>query len=1210
MVNLYIYIMSIVPPINFDETDYDMNTEGLIFNDPLNKINNKVSIKEANISNNGIITATTQTIGGVKTFNNTPKNAGIPSDPHHLVNKTYVDEIAQKGRHWKQPVISITDVNDITETDNGDRYIQSVETEDFKKDYIYEYSTAQSGFIEIQPHEGDTLYVKSDDSTFNDSLIIYTIIDNVGQWIQCGQSFDQSLNTNNNVEFNNIVVEDKGEDHTQSRVSIKAPGGKQLDMTVSDTTDVRIEPAPLSGINNLTIGNAHREFALTSGTMSMNAPLTITSNAMDPSPLIVKASTGQNIIECKQDRSVDINQLKLTASSSSVTHINNSVNVTPNDTSLLTEKAITDYVGANATKDHSALSNLAIGDPHTQYATVTGRANETITPHAITTHSLKFSDSNQTILRVKTAVDTVSIDNDSLLTEQGMVRYNDNTNKLIGFVNRAHCGIHIINGIFYIEPHTVSTFTYYSKISGVHQAFTKAGVESIAVNQGHNLIHYNGNTLSNVSTFDTELIKDYALIAYVYRYNDNIVIFSDERHGIGMSSDTHYHLHKTVGSRLISGGTPLPVIGATGDISITAGKLLDEDLEHIVKGKEIIDNVKNLYLIEDGKWTFQMRKYINPGSLASRNHFDGTNWQLYVITDSRYVLGHIIATNSLFGNDSRENNGNVSYMGICGQAEYQNLNAARAGAIDEIKGLYLVGFPIPEFVFIATVIYFRQGSSFQVQTVDNAGNLFIDWRDKTFNATGMTPTSHSALTNLSSDDHTQYAMVNGRANQTLIAHSITQDNGSHTTSITSSSAGGSIISSNNAKMTIRNTSSTNNIILDNTGSVNTVSLNGLTKVKDTTTGATSSKLIIASPNKQFDITASDNSVNMTPGTLQEFTSLNITNGTRQVSLLSNNATLNCPLNITSSNGDQSPLLVKDGQDRNVIECKQDQNVIVPNLTANSVIATNLQNKWTTLAGSTTIQMTATTGQKIYYNTAGPHTLILPYATASLEGFEWTILLGPDVHYMEIRIGRSEFDNKPLSIGGINIVLYPNQRVKFELLSATHDNGYGLWLASYYRELYTYPVFRQVYCHTTTTQSIPASVDTNVHYGSVNYIGTTASTSPLIVLPEGNNNRFRNISGHNLTLFIRLQSMFTSSNRGRAVSWATIGPNFWQNRICVNVDSDQGRSDTEAFQMTSFDIIQLGANQDIYVWIWTPLTRTLATSISGVDPAGRIQLTIL
>jgi hypothetical protein len=98
------------------------------------------------------------------------------------------------------------------------------------------------------------------------------------------------------------------------------------------------------------------------------------------------------------------------------------------------------------------------------------------------------------------------------------------------------------------------------------------------------------------------------------------------------------------------------------------------------------------------------------------------------------------------------------FVAIAGINQYANIPAARAGAESEISSLS--GLPFAEFVAIGTVIYqtdsaYNNTPKARVRSAA-AGETYVDFRGEQLYTPSGVATSHSLLSNLSSDDHLQY----------------------------------------------------------------------------------------------------------------------------------------------------------------------------------------------------------------------------------------------------------------------------------------------------------------------------------------------------------------------------------------------------------------------------------------------------------------------
>jgi hypothetical protein len=228
-----------------------------------------------------------------------------------------------------------------------------------------------------------------------------------------------------------------------------------------------------------------------------------------------------------------------------------------------------------------------------------------------------------------------------------------------------------------------------------------------------------------------------------------------------MDGATHGYLHTVFGARYLSG---LALQGFTvdgdGDADISAkfqadsGKIRDED---ILVELPLTLNIPVLYR-EGALWR---KKSADPypviynGSVAgyssarlAYNQFTGGAWQLTQVTDGDFVLCHVFATNDI----------ETPFVAIAGINQYANIPAARAGAESEISSLS--GLPFAEFVAVGTVIYqtdsaYNNTPKARVRSAA-AGEPYVDFRGEQLYTPSGVATSHSLLSNLSSDDHLQY----------------------------------------------------------------------------------------------------------------------------------------------------------------------------------------------------------------------------------------------------------------------------------------------------------------------------------------------------------------------------------------------------------------------------------------------------------------------
>jgi hypothetical protein len=358
-----------------------------------------------------------------------------------------------------------------------------------------------------------------------------------------------------------------------------------------------------------------------------------------------------------------------------------------------------------------------------------------------------------TIANTEEALNTIKAD---IADNQALVK------EPTGFVDRTSTTLSINSMAreFTISP-VGASFDVYVK----GNKYTKTA-ESIVLSNtsGNHYIYYNAaGVLSETSIFDPSIFENNALVSIIYWNTDTnfYSYFADERHGLVMDGATHGYLHTVFGARYLNG---LALQGFTvdgdGDADISAkfqadsGKIRDED---ILVELPLTLNIPVLYR-EGALWR---KKPADPypviynGSVAGYssarlafNEFTGGAWQLTQVTDGDFVLCHVFATNDI----------ETPFVAIAGINQYANIPAARAGAESEISSLS--GLPFAEFVAVGTVIYqtdsaYNNTPKARVRSAA-AGETYVDFRGEQLYTPSGVATSHSLLSNLSSDDHVQY----------------------------------------------------------------------------------------------------------------------------------------------------------------------------------------------------------------------------------------------------------------------------------------------------------------------------------------------------------------------------------------------------------------------------------------------------------------------
>jgi len=330
---------------------------------------------------------------------------------------------------------------------------------------------------------------------------------------------------------------------------------------------------------------------------------------------------------------------------------------------------------------------------------------------------------------------------------------------------------------------TGASFSFYIK----GKKYTSTG-DSAAITDTEGLwyIYYNDSgVLTATQTWDIDFIYSQALVAIVYwdAANNTAIYVGDERHGIKMDGHTHANLHSDIGTTFRSGcaisslSTDQSGIDAAhAQFGVEAGAIRDEDLGHSLSA--ILSTTGLPIYYKDGASGY-WRKTTNAGysitttgtgRMAYNQDLGGGAWQLTEIANNDFGLCHVFATNDI----------NNPYFAIVGQADYGNVNAARAGANDEINNLVTSGLIFAEYIPIATVIFqtsnaYTGGTNTtksRVRTTD-LGDDYVDWRYSKISPSAISVTDHGNLSGLGVDDHLQYVPVDGLRDTTAISFETT-----------------------------------------------------------------------------------------------------------------------------------------------------------------------------------------------------------------------------------------------------------------------------------------------------------------------------------------------------------------------------------------------------------------------------------------------------
>lgn len=241
--------------------------------------------------------------------------------------------------------------------------------------------------------------------------------------------------------------------------------------------------------------------------------------------------------------------------------------------------------------------------------------------------------------------------------------------------------------------------------------------------------------LLSTNTFNPDLILKHALVSVIYWDTTNLkhIYWGDERHGLIMTSMTHYYLHTTRGA-VFQEGCKLNgfSVDGTGDINANAqftagtGIIWDEDIKFSIASQSDFPifyregatnwrrkNADSFACVYNGTAGYS-------GTLLAYNRLLSGVWDLHMVQNNKFCLTHIFATNDI----------EYPYIGILGQNEYNDKASARDGAVQEIKELD--GLPVAEFVPIGSIIFqvsntYANTPKARVVSTDS-GDAYVDYR--------------------------------------------------------------------------------------------------------------------------------------------------------------------------------------------------------------------------------------------------------------------------------------------------------------------------------------------------------------------------------------------------------------------------------------------------------------------------------------------------
>jgi hypothetical protein len=345
-----------------------------------------------------------------------------------------------------------------------------------------------------------------------------------------------------------------------------------------------------------------------------------------------------------------------------------------------------------------------------------------------------------------------------------------------GFPNRTDSNISFddVSRIFTISP-VGSSFDYW--IGGTQYIKESAETIEISNDEGVHYIYYDGETLSEITSFSTSLFTEHAVISAIYWdvSAGNQIYFSSERHGIIMDGETHLWLHLNQGTQWLTGlalgnftiEVGAPTGNAAAQMSCENGSAADEDLLISVNDGSPQDLSPILiapiyYRSGTGDWnrddpgSFVVKSFVGGSGRAAWNELVGSIWQQSEAPSNDFVLSHPFVTNDI----------NNPVVIIQGQEVYGNIPAAREGATVEINKLIKFGLPFEEFAPLGSII-FQTNTTWTNNAVkskvveSDTDENYVDFRQFKLSSTGSV-VSHANLADLFKDNHFHYALLAGR----------------------------------------------------------------------------------------------------------------------------------------------------------------------------------------------------------------------------------------------------------------------------------------------------------------------------------------------------------------------------------------------------------------------------------------------------------------
>jgi hypothetical protein len=342
-------------------------------------------------------------------------------------------------------------------------------------------------------------------------------------------------------------------------------------------------------------------------------------------------------------------------------------------------------------------------------------------------------------------------------------------NEPTGFPNRTDSVISFNEStrVFTIEPVSTS-FTVY--VRGKKFTYDTAQTVTIPdVSGSYSVVFNDAGVLISTTVFSAALFDQNAWVSYIYwnSVQGKAVVFSEERHGLSMDGQTHFYLHTTRGTQLVSGASVGFTFGSGANnsdmqVSLSDMMIADEDIRTAISNnaspsnpfEQILSPAAEIPVIyrSGSIWARDVATVFPLKQGTSRpqyNLFDSTWSMVDASQDGKVIAYYIFATSNLI----------EPVISIPGQHEYDTLaDALNDAAWSRID---LTDLPFPEIKLLYILLI---ETSAVFTNTPKARILEIrDVRfgvDREFSAYSQN-TDHANLSGLANDDHLQYLNRSG-----------------------------------------------------------------------------------------------------------------------------------------------------------------------------------------------------------------------------------------------------------------------------------------------------------------------------------------------------------------------------------------------------------------------------------------------------------------